>query len=37
MVSGSGRQRGHPEVHRGAEYDVVLVPKVRPGETGGAV
>jgi len=28
-VSGSGRQRGHTEVYRGAEYDVVLVPKLR--------
>ena len=28
-VSGSGRQRGHTEVYRGAEYDVALVPKVR--------
>ena len=28
-VNGSGRQRGHTEVYRGAEYDVTLVPKVR--------
>ena len=28
-VSGSGRQKGHTEVYRGAEYDVSLVPKVR--------
>ena len=28
-VSGAGRQRGHTEVYRGAEYDVSLVPKVR--------
>ncbi|ACU73674.1 nitrogen regulatory protein P-II [Catenulispora acidiphila DSM 44928] len=28
-VSGSGRQRGHTEVYRGAEYTVDLVPKVR--------
>ncbi len=28
-VSGYGRQRGHTEVYRGAEYDVTLVPKVR--------
>ncbi|MGN6131566.1 MAG: P-II family nitrogen regulator [Nocardioidaceae bacterium] len=28
-VSGYGRQKGHTEVYRGAEYDVVLVPKVR--------
>jgi nitrogen regulatory protein P-II 1 len=28
-VSGYGRQRGHVEVYRGAEYDVGLVPKVR--------
>ena len=27
--SGSGRQRGHTEVYRGAEYTVDLVPKVR--------
>ncbi|GHF99135.1 MULTISPECIES: P-II family nitrogen regulator [Streptomyces] len=28
-ASGSGRQRGHTEVYRGAEYQVDLVPKVR--------
>ncbi|WP_327069494.1 P-II family nitrogen regulator [Kitasatospora sp. NBC_01250] len=28
-VSGYGRQRGHTEVYRGAEYRVDLVPKVR--------
>ena len=28
-VSGYGRQRGHTEVYRGAEYTVDLVPKVR--------
>ena len=28
-VSGYGRQRGHTEVYRGAEYTVALVPKVR--------
>ncbi len=28
-VSGSGRQKGHTEVYRGAEYDIALVPKVR--------
>lgn len=28
-VSGSGRQKGHTEVYRGAEYDVTLMPKVR--------
>lgn len=27
--SGYGRQRGHTEVYRGAEYTVDLVPKVR--------
>ena len=27
--SGYGRQRGHTEVYRGAEYDVALVPKIR--------
>jgi len=26
---GYGQQKGHTEVYRGAEYDVVLVPKVR--------
>ncbi|MBS44920.1 MAG: transcriptional regulator [Nocardioides sp.] len=28
-VSGYGRQKGHTEVYRGAEYDVAMVPKIR--------
>jgi len=28
-ASGFGRQRGHTEVYRGAEYTVNLVPKIR--------
>ncbi len=28
-VQGYGRQRGHTEVYRGAEYEVSFVPKVR--------
>lgn len=28
-VQGHGRQRGHTEVYRGAEYTVTFVPKVR--------
>ena len=28
-VSGFGRQKGHTEVYRGAEYSVDLIPKVR--------
>ena len=28
-VSGYGRQKGHTEVYRGAEYQVDLIPKVR--------
>jgi nitrogen regulatory protein P-II 1 len=28
-VQGHGRQKGHTEVYRGAEYQVDLVPKVR--------
>jgi nitrogen regulatory protein P-II 1 len=28
-VNGYGRQKGHAEVYRGAEYDVALVPKIR--------
>ena len=28
-VQGFGRQRGHTEVYRGAEYEVDFVPKVR--------
>src|SRR5450756_689066 len=29
QVQGYGRQRGHTEVYRGAEYNVDFVPKVR--------
>ncbi|MBF4160442.1 P-II family nitrogen regulator [Nocardioides acrostichi] len=28
-VSGYGRQKGHTEVYRGAEYDIALVPKLQ--------
>ena len=28
-VQGFGRQAGHTEVYRGAEYDIALVPKIR--------
>jgi nitrogen regulatory protein P-II 1 len=28
-VSGYGRQKGHTEVYRGAEYDIALIPKIR--------
>ena len=28
-VNGYGRQKGHTEVYRGAEYDIALIPKVR--------
>ena len=28
-VSGYGRQKGHTEVYRGAEYDIAMVPKIR--------
>ncbi len=28
-VQGYGRQKGHTEVYRGAEYEVVFVPKVK--------
>ena len=28
-ASGAGRQRGHTEVYRGAEYTIDLVPKLR--------
>jgi nitrogen regulatory protein P-II 1 len=28
-VKGFGRQKGHVEVYRGAEYDVAFVPKVK--------
>jgi nitrogen regulatory protein P-II 1 len=30
-ASGYGRQKGHTEVYRGAEYEVALLPKVRVG------
>ena len=46
-VEGFGRQRGHTEVYRGAEYTVDFVPKVRievlaedadvPGIAGGSM
>ncbi|MFI9236893.1 P-II family nitrogen regulator [Streptomyces sp. NPDC053079] len=29
QASGYGRQRGHTEVYRGAEYEIDLVPKIR--------
>ena len=28
-VKGYGRQKGHTEIYRGAEYDVAFVPKIR--------
>lgn len=28
-VRGFGRQRGHPETYRGAEYTVAFIPKIR--------
>lgn len=28
-VKGYGRQKGHTEIYRGAEYDVAFLPKVR--------
>ena len=28
-VNGYGRQKGHTEIYRGAEYDIALVPKIR--------
>ena len=28
-AKGFGRQKGHTEVYRGAEYDIALVPKIR--------
>jgi nitrogen regulatory protein P-II 1 len=28
-VSGFGRQKGHTEIYRGAEYVVDLIPKIR--------
>ena len=42
-VEGFGRQRGHTEVYRGAEYQVDFVPKVKveivvdDGDVGGVV
>jgi nitrogen regulatory protein P-II 1 len=30
-VKGFGRQKGHSEIYRGAEYDVDFVPKVKVG------
>ena len=31
-AQGFGRQRGHTEVYRGAEYEVDFVPKIRRSE-----
>ena len=28
-VRGCGRQRGHKEIYRGSEYEVMLIPKVK--------
>ena len=28
-VKGYGRQKGHPEIYRGAEYEVAFVPKLK--------
>ncbi len=28
-VKGHGRQKGHKEIYRGAEYDVDLIPKIK--------
>jgi len=28
-AKGFGRQRGHTEIYRGAEYDITFVPKIR--------
>ena len=28
-VKGHGRQKGHKEIYRGAEYDITFVPKVK--------
>lgn len=28
-VKGCGRQKGHVEIYRGAEYDVQLIPKIK--------
>jgi nitrogen regulatory protein P-II 1 len=42
-VAGHGRQRGHTETYRGAEYEVDFVPKVKlevlvpPGQDAGVV
>ena len=36
-ASGYGRQKGHTEVYRGAEYTVDLVPKVKVGFPPGVV
>ena len=42
-VLGHGRQRGHTETYRGAEYEVDLIPKVKvevlvpPGQDGAVV
>ena len=33
-VKGFGRQRGHTELYRGAEYVVDFVPKTRTGKVG---
>ena len=33
-VQGFGRQRGHTEVYRGAEYTIDFVPKVRSRDPG---
>src|SRR3977135_11912 len=35
-VQGYGRQKGHTEVYRGAEYQLDFVPKSRSGVAGGA-
>src|SRR3989441_10971442 len=41
-VTGYGRQKGHTEIYRGAEYAVNFLPKIRievavPADRGGAV
>ena len=41
-VKGFGRQRGHREIYRGAEYEVDFIPKIKielvvPSELGGKV
>jgi len=28
-VKGFGRQKGHGELHQGAEYDVAFIPKIK--------